>query len=91
MKKYDVFGIGNAIVDIVTEVEYDFFEKNNIEKGVMTLVDEKRQLQLMKAIDMKKSRMSGGGLPRDAIQTAHSVGQSSSRPPTGLSSRSNLS
>ena len=44
MKKYDVYGIGNAIVDIVTEVEHDFFERNNIEKGVMTLVDEKRQL-----------------------------------------------
>jgi sugar/nucleoside kinase (ribokinase family) len=61
MKKYDVYGIGNAIVDIVTEVEHDFFEANKIEKGVMTLVDEHRQQQLMKVIDMKKSRMSGGG------------------------------
>ena len=33
MKKYDVYGIGNALVDIVTEVEHDFFEKNTIEKG----------------------------------------------------------
>jgi sugar/nucleoside kinase (ribokinase family) len=61
MKKYNVYGIGNAIVDIVTEVDHDFFEKNNVEKGVMTLVDEKRQIELMKVIDMKKSRMSGGG------------------------------
>jgi len=59
--KYDVFGIGNAIVDIVTEVDNDFFVKNEVEKGVMTLVDEKRQLHLMSAIDMKKSKMSGGG------------------------------
>lgn len=59
--KYDVYVIGNAIVDIVTEVEYDFFTKNQVEKGVMTLVDEQRQLHLMKAIDMKKSKMSGGG------------------------------
>lgn len=59
--KYDVYGMGNALVDIVTEVDHDFFDKNNIEKGVMTLVDEKRQLQLMKAIDMKKSRMAAGG------------------------------
>ena len=59
--KYDVYGIGNAIVDIVTEVEHDFFSKNEVEKGVMTLVDEKRQEHLMKAIDMKKSKMSGGG------------------------------
>ncbi len=60
-KKYNVYGIGNAIVDIVTEVDFDFFSKNEIEKGVMTLVDEKRQDQLVKAIDMKKSRMTSGG------------------------------
>jgi len=59
--KYDAYVIGNAIVDIVTEVEYDFFTKNQVEKGVMTLVDEQRQLHLMKAIDMKKSKMTGGG------------------------------
>jgi sugar/nucleoside kinase (ribokinase family) len=58
---YDVYCIGNAIVDIVTEVEYDFFTRNDVEKGVMTLVDEQRQLHLMKAIDMKKSKMTGGG------------------------------
>lgn len=61
MKKYDVYGIGNAVVDIVTEVDLDFFQRNNIEKGVMTLVDEKRQDLLIKAIDMKKSKMACGG------------------------------
>ncbi|MCO5272475.1 MAG: adenosine kinase, partial [Cyclobacteriaceae bacterium] len=45
-KKYDVYGIGNALVDIVTEVDHGFFTENNIEKGVMTLVDEKRQKAL---------------------------------------------
>jgi sugar/nucleoside kinase (ribokinase family) len=59
--RYDVYCIGNAIVDIVTEVEYDFFTNNGVEKGVMTLVDEQRQIQLMQAIDMKKSKMTGGG------------------------------
>lgn len=67
MKKYDVYGIGNALVDIVTEVDHDFFTKNEIEKGVMTLVDEKRQQVLMKAIDMKKSRMSAGGSAANTI------------------------
>src|SRR5215475_13346052 len=70
--KYDAYVIGNAIVDIVTEVEYDFFEKNAVEKGVMTLVDEQRQLQLMQAIDMKRSKMSGGG---SGGNTATAVGQ----------------
>jgi len=74
MKKYDVYGIGNAIVDIVTEVEYDFFEKNNIEKGVMTLVDEKRQLELMRVIDMKKSKMSGGGSAGNTVVALNQFG-----------------
>jgi sugar/nucleoside kinase (ribokinase family) len=60
-KRFNVYGIGNALVDIVTEVDHDFFQKNEIEKGVMTLVDEKRQHVLMGAIDMKKSKMACGG------------------------------
>lgn len=72
--KYDVFGIGNAIVDIVTEVGHDFFEKNEVEKGVMTLVDEKRQLHLMGAIDMKKSKMSGGGSAGNTVVALNQFG-----------------
>ena len=74
MMKYDVYGIGNAIVDIVTEVDHDFFEKNEVEKGVMTLVDEKRQLHLMKAIDMKRSKMSGGGSAGNTVVAVNQFG-----------------
>ena len=74
MKKYDVYGIGNAIVDIVTEVDYDFFKNNEVEKGVMTLVDEKRQLTLMNAIDMKKSKMTGGGSAANTVVAVNQFG-----------------
>src|SRR5689334_17419194 len=73
-KKYDVYGIGNAIVDIVTEVDHDFFEKNGVEKGVMTLVDEKRQIELMKTIDMKRSKMSGGGSAGNTVVAVNQFG-----------------
>ena len=66
-KKYNVYGIGNALVDIVTEVDNEFFQANEIEKGVMTLVDQKRQLQLMKVIDMKKSKLSAGGSAANTV------------------------
>jgi len=66
-KRYDVYGIGNALVDIVTEVDRDFFERYKIEKGVMTLVDEKRQHELIHAIDMKRSKMSCGGSAANTI------------------------
>jgi sugar/nucleoside kinase (ribokinase family) len=71
-KQYDVYGIGNALVDIVTEVDHSFFEKHDIEKGVMTLVDEKRQHQLITAIDMDRSKMACGG---SAANTMIAVGQ----------------
>ncbi|NBP67970.1 MAG: adenosine kinase, partial [Cytophagia bacterium] len=73
-KKYNVYGIGNAIVDIITEVEHDFFEKNEVEKGVMTLVDEKRQQHLMKAINMSKSRLSGGGSAGNTVTAINQFG-----------------
>src|SRR5688572_17111948 len=76
MKKYDVYAIGNAIVDIVTEVDYPFFANNNIEKGVMTLVDEARQQALMKVIDMKKSRITGGGSAGNTVAALSQFGGS---------------
>ncbi|RAV99730.1 adenosine kinase [Pseudochryseolinea flava] len=76
MKKYDVYAVGNAIVDIVTEVDYPFFTDNNIEKGVMTLVDEERQQSLMKVIDMKKSRISGGGSAGNTVAALSQFGGS---------------
>jgi sugar/nucleoside kinase (ribokinase family) len=72
--KYDVYAIGNAIVDIVTEVEYDFFTKNEVEKGVMTLVDEQRQQHLMKAIDMNKSKLTGGGSAGNTVTAVNQFG-----------------
>ena len=74
MKKYDVYGIGNALVDIVTEVDLDFFPKNEIEKGVMTLVDEDRQHRLMKAIDMKRSKMACGGSAGNTVIAVNQFG-----------------
>lgn len=39
-KKYDVLGLGNSIVDILSRVDEEFLSENNINKGIMTLVDE---------------------------------------------------
>lgn len=72
--KYDVFGVGNAIVDLVTEVNHDFFEKNNVEKGLMTLVDDKRQSELMKVIDMQNSQMAGGGSAGNTLVALNQFG-----------------
>lgn len=75
-KKYDVYGIGNALVDIVTEVDDGFFTKNEVEKGVMTLVDEKRQHYLTGIIDMEKSRMACGGSAGNTVIAVNQFGGS---------------
>ena len=41
--KYDVYAIGNALVDMEYEVNDQFLAKYKIDKGLMTLVDEDRQ------------------------------------------------
>ena len=33
-------GIGNAVTDILVEVDYSFLKKNELEEGAMQLVDE---------------------------------------------------
>ena len=47
MKKYHVYGLGNALVDKEFEVQDEFFAHESIQKGVMTLVDGESQETLL--------------------------------------------
>jgi sugar/nucleoside kinase (ribokinase family) len=40
--RFDVLGIGNAIVDVIARAEDDFLLKHGMNKGAMTLIDEPR-------------------------------------------------
>jgi sugar/nucleoside kinase (ribokinase family) len=40
--RYDVLGIGNAIVDVLARTEDDFLVKQGMNKGAMALIDEAR-------------------------------------------------
>src|SRR3954454_3169400 len=40
--QYDVLGIGNAIVDVISRTEDDFLVKHAMNKGTMALIDEPR-------------------------------------------------
>jgi adenosine kinase len=40
--RYDVLGIGNAIVDVISRAEDDFLIRHGMRKGAMTLIDEPR-------------------------------------------------
>ncbi len=63
MKKYNVYGLGNALVDAEFEVTDDFLQHENIQKGLMTLVDGEAQKTLYNRLVPKfglKKRAGGG-------------------------------
>ena len=74
MKKYDVYGIGNALVDLVFEVEDDFLKKYKVEKGLMTLVEEDRQDELIGAINIEDNMMKGGGSAANTVVATSQFG-----------------
>ena len=51
MKKYQVVGIGNAIVDVLSRADDSFLEHMSIEKGIMQLVEKDRAELLYAAMD----------------------------------------
>lgn len=51
MKKYQVVGIGNAIVDVLTRADDSFLEHMGITKGIMQLVERERAETLYGAME----------------------------------------
>lgn len=74
MKKYDVTGIGNALVDIEFKVTDQFFLENGVEKGLMTLVDEERQNSLMGVINTAEAKKQAGGSAANTIVAVSQFG-----------------
>ena len=78
--KYDVCGIGNALVDMEFKVTDEFFAANNIEKGLMTLVEEDRQNELVAALTSVQNdevkRQCGGSAANTVIAVSQFGGKS---------------
>jgi sugar/nucleoside kinase (ribokinase family) len=59
MKTYQVVGIGNAIVDVISQSDDSFLDKMGIQKGIMQLVEQERGELLYGA--MQNRRQAPGG------------------------------
>lgn len=58
---YDVYGVGNSLVDIQVRIDDSVLEKLQFTKGIMTLVEESTQVRVLEAIRGSKiSRCAGG-------------------------------
>ncbi|MDG4555401.1 MAG: adenosine kinase [Candidatus Competibacter sp.] len=77
MAKYDVYGIGNALVDMEYEVEVADLEALGIDKGVMTLVDEEAQLRMMDHLAAHPHQRSSGGSAANSMIAIRQFGGSS--------------
>ncbi len=55
----DLIGLGNAIVDIIVNIEDEFLEINNLEKGSMNLINSDESHKLLKNCKVIK-QISGG-------------------------------
>lgn len=69
MKRYHVYGLGAALVDTEIEVTDTDLNAMQVEKGVMTLVDEVRQLELLQHLSghLVHSRRASGGSAANSI------------------------
>jgi adenosine kinase len=70
--RYDVLGIGNAIVDVIARAEEDFLIAQGMHKGAMALIDEARALAIYEA--MGPAVETSGGSAANTIVGLASLG-----------------
>ncbi len=74
MAQYHIYGIGNSLVDTEIEIHDDDLQRFSIDKGVMTLVDEGRQHELMDLLSdhlIASKRASGGSACNTIIAASY--------------------
>jgi len=69
---FDVAALGSAIVDVLAQVDDDFLTSHNVAKGVMTLIDEPRAVELYEALG--STREVAGGSAANTIAGLASLG-----------------
>lgn len=76
MNGYDIYGIGAALVDTEIEVSDEDLKALGIDKGVMTLVSEQRQHELITALSqhLETSRKACGGSGANSVIAASYFG-----------------
>jgi adenosine kinase len=70
--RYDVLGIGNAIVDVIARAEDDFLVAQKMQKGAMALIDEERAEAIYDA--MGPAIETSGGSAANTIVGLASLG-----------------
>lgn len=72
-KKYNVFGVGNALVDTLAQVGDDFVNDLNLNKGGMALMDTETQANVLVGLEGHPLQLASGG---SAANTMVAISQS---------------
>ena len=64
---YDLYGLGNALVDLEYVTDESTLNELSIEKGVMTLIDEKTNQSLENNNNLDIVKKSGGGSAANTV------------------------
>ena len=72
MKTYEVVGIGNAVVDVITHADDSFLDHMGIDKGIMQLVDQDRSEKLFAS--MNDRLQTPGGAVANTVAGVGSLG-----------------
>ena len=67
MKKYDVFGIGSALMDFLIEMEDHELLEMDLKKGEMHLIDEEKSKELLKKLNNYSVKTAPGGCSANAL------------------------
>lgn len=76
MKKYDVFGVGAALMDFLIEIEDNEFIEMNLKKGEMRLIEEEESKAIMKKLKRHKVRTAPGGSTANVLAGVATLGGS---------------
>jgi sugar/nucleoside kinase (ribokinase family) len=71
-KPYQVVGIGNALVDVISHIEDGFLAANGVERGIMQLIDRERAIDLYG--HMGPAREISGGSAANTIAGLAALG-----------------
>lgn len=76
MPQFHVYGVGNALVDLEYEIPDALLTELNVDKGLMTLIDEDRHHELLGKLADIESSPCGGGSAANTITAVAQLGSS---------------
>lgn len=74
MADYDVFGVGNALVDMEFEVSDDTLATLKVDKGHMTLIEEDRHHELLSKLEGQQDKRCSGGSAANTVIACSQLG-----------------